>query len=185
MARKYSYDFKKYLVTVLENGIMSASELSRCCKIHKGVICNIYNRYKHSGESSLHHSFTRNEYSRDFKLNVLTYKASNNLSYEQTALYFNIPSASVIYDWNKFCSKFIGDNMSDKNILNIKKSKHSNSTDIKVTKSEYSEEVRQLKERISELEKELYYQSAETAYLKKLEALMQSKEQRVQHKKHK
>ncbi len=69
MARKYSYEFKKYLVTVLENGIMSASELSRRCKIHKGVICNIYNRYKHSGESSLHHSFTRNEYSRAFKLN--------------------------------------------------------------------------------------------------------------------
>ncbi len=44
MARKYSYEFKKYLVTVLENGIMSASELSRRCKIHKGVICNIYNR---------------------------------------------------------------------------------------------------------------------------------------------
>ncbi len=69
MARKYSYEFKKYLVTVIENGIMSASELSRRCKIHKGVICNIYNRYKHSGESSLHHSFTRNEYSRAFKLN--------------------------------------------------------------------------------------------------------------------
>ncbi len=86
MARKYSYEFKKYLVTVIENGIMSASELSRCCKIHKGVICNIYNRYKHSGESSLHHSFTRNEYSRAFKLNVLTYKASNNLSYEQIVI---------------------------------------------------------------------------------------------------
>ncbi len=114
MARKYSYEFKKYLVTVLENGIMSASELSRRCKIHKGVICNIYNRYKHSGESSLHHSFTRNEYSRDFKLNVLTYKASNNLSYEQTALHFNIPSASVIYDWHNFCCNYNGDNMSYK-----------------------------------------------------------------------
>lgn len=180
MARKYSYEFKKFIVTVLENGIMSASELSRRLKIHKGVICNIYNRYKHSGESSLHHSFRRNEYSRDFKLNVLTYKASNNLSYEQTALHFNIPSSSVIYDWHKFCCKFIGDNMSDNNIPNSKKSKRSNSTDIKVTKSEYSEEVRQLKERISELEKELYYKSAENAYLKKLEALMQEKQEKRQ-----
>ena len=120
MARKYSYEFKKYLVTILENGIMSVSELSRCCKIHKGVICNIYNRYKHSGESSLHHIFTRNEYSRDFKLNVLTYKVSNNLSYEQTALHFNIPSASVIYDWHNFCCNYNGDNMSYKSrIINI------------------------------------------------------------------
>ncbi len=69
MARKYSYEFKKYLVTILESGIMSASELSIHCKIHKGVICNIYNKYKHSGESSLYHTFIRNEYSRAFKLN--------------------------------------------------------------------------------------------------------------------
>ncbi|WP_242349420.1 hypothetical protein [Mucispirillum schaedleri] len=111
---------------------------------------------------------------------MLKYKLENNLTYEQTSLHFNIPSSSVIYDWNKFCSKFIGDNMSDNNIPNSKKSKRSNSTDIKVTKSEYSEEVRQLKERISELEKELYYKSAENAYLKKLEALMQEKQEKRQ-----
>ncbi len=68
MVRKYSYEFKKFVVTVLESGIMSASELSRHCKIHKGVICNIYNRYKHSGESSLHYTFTCNEYIRAFKV---------------------------------------------------------------------------------------------------------------------
>ena len=49
MERKYSYELKKYIVTVLENGIMSASELSRQLKIHKGVICRLYNKYKHQG----------------------------------------------------------------------------------------------------------------------------------------
>lgn len=68
--------------------------------------------------------------------------------------------------------------MSDKNILNSKKSNHSKSTDIKINQAGDSEEVRQLKERISELEQELYYQSALTAYLKKLEALMQEKRQK-------
>lgn len=70
--------------------------------------------------------------------------------------------------------------MSDKNIPNSKKSNHSKSIDIKINKAEYSEEVRQLKERISELEKELYYKSAENAYLKKLEALMQEKQEKRQ-----
>ncbi|SIW07566.1 transposase [Mucispirillum schaedleri ASF457] len=153
MARKYSYEFKKYLVTVLENGIMSVSELSRCCKIHKGVICNIYNRYKHSGESRLHHIFTRNEYSRAFKLNVLTYKASNNLSYEQTALHFNIPSASVIYDWHNFCCNYNGDNMSYKSPNN----KHLHFVKDINNQAEVCEEYKSMKARIAELEKELYY----------------------------
>ncbi|MDE7316010.1 MAG: hypothetical protein K2N11_09995 [Mucispirillum sp.] len=47
---------------------------------------------------------------------------------------------------------------------NSKRTKHSKVIDIKINKVEASEEVRQLKERISELENELYYQSALTAY---------------------
>lgn len=178
MVRKYSYEFKKFVVKVLESGIMSACELSRRLKIHKGVICRMYNKYKSLGDEGIKYTYTRKKYTIEFKIKVLKYKLENNLTYEQTALHFNIPSSTVIYDWNKFCSKFIGDNMSDKNILNSKKSKHSKSTDIKLNQAEDSEEVRQLKERISELEKELYYQSALTAYLKKLEALMQEKRQK-------
>ncbi len=48
MERKYSYEFKKFIVTVLEQRIMSACELSRQLEIHKGVICKLYNKYKHS-----------------------------------------------------------------------------------------------------------------------------------------
>lgn len=180
MVRKYSYEFKKFIVTVLESGIMSACELSRRLKIHKGVICRLYNKYKSLGDEGIKYTYTRKKYTIEFKIKVLKYKLENNLSYEQTALHFNTPSSTVIYDWNKFCSKFIGDNMSDKNIPNSKKSNHSKSIDIKINKSEYSEEVRQLKERISELEKELYYKSAENAYLKKLEALMQEKQEKRQ-----
>ena len=83
MVRKYSYEFKKYLVTLLESGLISANELARRHNIHKGVVCKIYNRYKQFGDESLQHTYTRNKYSREFKLNVLKYKAENNLSYEQ------------------------------------------------------------------------------------------------------
>ena len=45
MVRKYSYEFKKYLVTLLESGLISANELARRHNIHKGVVCKIYNRF--------------------------------------------------------------------------------------------------------------------------------------------
>ena len=37
MVRKYSYEFKKYLVTLLESGLISANELARRYNIHKEV----------------------------------------------------------------------------------------------------------------------------------------------------
>ena len=182
MVRKYSYEFKKYLVTLLESGLISANELARRHNIHKGVVCKIYNRYKQFGDESLQHTYTRNKYSREFKLNVLKYKAENNLSYEQTALHFNIPSVSAIHDWHKLCCEFREVNMVERNQTNIKAIKDT----IKlVNTSEESEEVKQLKARIAELEKELYYKSAENAYLKKLDALMQEKKQKAQEKKRK
>lgn len=188
MVRKYSYEFKKYLVTLLESGLISANELARRHNIHKGVVCKIYNRYKQFGDKSLQHTYTRNKYSREFKLNVLKYKAENNLSYEQTALHFNIPSVSAIHDWHKLCCEIMEVNMVERNQTN--KTNKKNIKAIKdtiklVNTSEESEEVKQLKERIAELEKELYYKSAENAYLKKLDALMQEKKQKAQEKKRK
>ena len=113
---------------------------------------------------------------------MLKYKAENNLSYEQTALHFNIPSVSAIHDWHKLCCEFREVNMVKRNQTNIKAIKDT----IKlVNTSEESEEVKQLKARIAELEKELYYKSAENAYLKKLDALMQEKKQKAQEKKRK
>lgn len=185
MVRKYSYEFKKYLVTLLESGLISASELAKRHNIHKGVVCKIYNRYKQFGDNSLQHTYTRNEYSREFKLNVLKYKAENNLSYEQTALHFNIPSVSAIHDWHKLCCEFMEVNMVERNQINKKNIKAIKDTINQVNTLEESEEIKQLKERIAELEKELYYKSAENAYLKKLDALMQEKNQKAQEKKRK
>lgn len=185
MVRKYSYEFKKYLVTVLESGLISASELARRHNIHKGVVCNIYNKYKQHGDEALKHTYTRNKYSREFKLNVLKYKAENNLSYEQTALHFNIPSLSAIHDWHKLCCEFREVDMIERNQADKKNIKAINNIKNPVITAEESEEVKQLKERIAELEKELYYKSAENAYLKKLDALMQEKKQKAQEKKRK
>ena len=154
MVRKYSYEFKKYLVTLLESGLISANELAR-------------------------------RHSREFKLNVLKYKAENNLSYEQTALHFNIPSVSAIHDWHKLCCEFREVNMVERNQTNKTNIKAIKDTIKLVNTSEESEEVKQLKARIAELEKELYYKSAENAYLKKLDALMQEKKQKAQEKKRK
>ena len=173
MVRKYSYELKKFIVTVLEIGLMSASELSRHLKIHKGVICKIYNRYKSLGDESLKYSYTRNNYPIDFKLKVLKYKSLNNLSYEETALHFNIPSPTAIYDWNNLCISLVGESMSSNKKASDKKVKAAKYIDSKEATLETSEEILHLKQRISELEKELYYKSAENAYLKKRRALMQ------------
>lgn len=189
MERKYSYELKKYIVTVLENGIMSASELSRQLKIHKGVICRLYNKYKHQGESSLHYSYTRNEYSSEFKLKVLKYKLDNNLSYDKTALYFNIPSGSAIYDWYKSSIKDKEEIMPIKKHSNSNKETNIKDKEFQAVNPEEQSELEYLRQRVSELETKLLYSSAEIAYLKKLDALMQEKQlkqqKKVQKKKHK
>ena len=189
MERKYSYELKKFIVTVLENGIMSASELSRQLKIHKGVICRLYNKYKHQGESSLHYSYTRNEYSSEFKLKVLKYKLDNNLSYDKTALYFNIPSGSAIYDWYKSSIKDKEEIMPIKKHSNSNKETNIKDKEFQAVNPEELSELEYLRQRVSELETKLLYSSAEIAYLKKLDALMQEKQlkqqKKVQRKKHK
>lgn len=105
MVRKYSYEFKKFIVTVLESGIMSACEISRRLKIHKGVICRMYNKYKSLGDNGIKYTYTRKKYTIEFKIKVLKYKLENNLSYEATALYFKIPSVSVMHAWYKQYNK--------------------------------------------------------------------------------
>lgn len=157
MVRNYSYELKKFIVTVLEIGLMSASELSRHLKIHKGVICKIYNRYKSLGDESLKYSYTRNNYPIDVKLKVLKYKSLNNLSYEETALHFNIPSPTSIYDWNNLCISLVGESMLSNKKASDKKVKTSKYIESKETTLETSDEILHLKQRISELEKELYF----------------------------
>lgn len=187
MVRKYSYEFKKYLVTLLSSGKVSACKLSIMYDIPKGVLCTIYNKYKKIGDESLKHIYTRNNYSREFKEKVLEYKSANNLSYEQTALQFNIPSCSVIYDWHKQYCKIQEFNMAEKKekISNPIRSKNNRKPTATPLISEDSEEVQLLKKRITELERELYITSAENAYLKKLDALMQEKKLKAEERRRK
>ena len=98
---------------------------------------------------------------------------------------FNIPSVSAIHDWHKLCCEIMEVNMVERNQTNKTNIKAIKDTIKLVNTSEESEEVKQLKARIAELEKELYYKSAENAYLKKLDALMQEKKQKAQEKKRK
>lgn len=167
MATKYSYELKKHLVSILEKKEMSATALSKKYNIHKGIICKLHNRYKVIGDAALQSTHTRNNYSSDFKLEVLRYRVENNLSYESTALHFNIPSVSVICDWNKSYEALLLDNdMAKKNKDNVNR-RLSN------------EEVQELEH----LRKVVKYQAAEIAYLKKLEALIQSRqEKKIKHK---
>lgn len=101
MVRKYSYDFKMYLVRAVRYDGRTILSLSKEHKIPRNTIYTILNKYRINGSSSLKHTYTRNDYSREFKLSVLYYKLTNNLTYEQTALHFDIPSPSVIHSWYK------------------------------------------------------------------------------------
>jgi transposase-like protein len=121
-------------------------------------------QYEHHGEDAFKKSYT--SYSAQFKLDVLTYMNDNGTSPNETAAIFNITSPALIRKWRILFEtqgidalklKKKGRPTMNKEIKNIKKS----------TPVEGS---------IESLQAEIERLRMENAYLKKLNALVQSKE---------
>lgn len=116
--------------------------------------------YEHHGEKSLTKRYT--PYNKTFKLNVLNYMIEHGTSLQDTAAIFNIPSPSTITVWKQL--------LKTKGYGALQSTKKGRPTMKKESKKIInSGSVEALEARIKELE-------MENDYLKKLNALVQSKE---------
>jgi len=120
--------------------------------------------YENSGINGL--MIENKTYSGDFKVYVVEYMRKNNLSLVQTAIHFSIPDHTRVRVWEKlYDEKGIQYLIKEHRGRRKMKSKKEN----KVSKSTTSNE--------KELLKKIEYLETENAYLKKLNALIQEKEE--------
>lgn len=169
--QKYTYEFKLRLVTIILEGKHSLTGLAK----EEGIMSSnlkfwikLYEAYGKQGLLGISQSnFTIKE-----KVRIIQDYQKSGLSLITTCVKYRISSSSVLLQWiNKFQNngfKGLEDNRGahfKKNKINTKMTKKSNIPGIKESMSE-----------VEKLKIELAYLRAENDYLKKLEALAQSKQ---------
>lgn len=164
--KKHEVDFRLTVVKKVITGKKSATDISRELGIHKSMVerwVSFYRRYGIEGILPI-----RNNYSGDFKLKVLAEMKNKSLSLNETCLRFKIPSLSTLINWIK-----IFDSQGAEGLKNIKIGRGTNMP--KKPKKPLTKEE-QLLEELADLR-------AENAYLKKLQALIQSETEKEKKRK--
>lgn len=126
----------------------------------KSEVMNWVKQFEHNGLEAFNKSYT--SYPVEFKLDVLNYMNTHGTSPNETAAMFNIPSPRIIRKWRIYFESRGIDALNPK-----KKGRPSMKEDKKSTPVEGSTEA---------LQAEIERLRMENAYLKKLNALVQSKE---------
>jgi transposase-like protein len=161
---KFTTEDKLSAVQRYLEGVGTYASIGASIGTSENIVRTWVMQYEHHGEDAFKKSYT--SYSAQFKLDVLTYMNDNGTSPNETAAIFNITSPALIRKWRILFEtqgidalklKKKGRPTMNKEIQNIKKS----------TPVEGS---------IESLQAEIERLRMENAYLKKLNALVQSKE---------
>lgn len=97
---KYSPEFKLNIVNEYLRGNLGYAALAKKYGIpHKKQIWTWVWKYKNNGNNGLEPQENQ-EYTGEFKLNVLNYMKTTGASYSQTAIHFGISETGTIANWN-------------------------------------------------------------------------------------
>lgn len=167
---KYSYEFKKKVVSAYLNGEGGYEYLSKKYDIsHHDIVRRWVKSYNKFGDKGLARSRQNNNYSFQFKLSVVELYLSSEVSYQELALSQGINNSSLITRWvNDF--RTVGPDA-----LRPKKKGRKKTLDIrelKNTSESYEEKPMDTStEHVKELEDENLKLRIENAYLKELRRL--------------
>lgn len=99
---KYTKEFKIKLVLEYLSGQFGGREMvAKKYDIPDGTLKNWIYKYNSGGFGNLSKKIKKDKFTSEFKLSVIQYRQINNLSYRETADYFNISNGSVICNWEK------------------------------------------------------------------------------------
>jgi transposase len=141
-------------------GIESQDIVAKSVGVSKAILQTWIRQYEHHGEASFKKSYTA--YTADYKLMVLNYIFEHGTSIREAAAIFNIPTHSLLSRWKKELEIKGVDGLKSK-----KKGRPSVKEEKKLPPVEGTVEA---------LQSEVEHLRMENAYLKKLNALVQSKE---------
>jgi len=165
---KHDTKFKLKIVRQLLAGPDGARRLAQRHGIAYSVVYRWANSYREHGEAGL--SVVPVRYDRAFRLKVLRHMWRKGLSYTQTAAVFGIAGLSTISRWERAYHAGDGGALAPRPGPRAPMAKPKKPP---FTPSSGPDEARPQKDLIRELE----YLRAENAYLKKLDALIQSKKE--------
>ncbi len=98
---KYSYDFKKRMVSEIINDGNSIRYIAKKYNIRKETVSKWVRAYKTRSDSGLHRNKTKKGYSYEFKMRAVARYLESDLTYTEVANEFNLSSRSIIYHWVK------------------------------------------------------------------------------------
>lgn len=151
---------KVLAVKLYLEGAESQDSIAKSIGVNKAILQTWIRQYEHHGELSFIKSYT--SYTADYKLKVLNYIAEHGTSLREAAAIFNIPTHSLLSSWKKELETKGVDALKP-----MKKGRLSMKEQKKPFPPEGSAEA---------LQAEIERLRMENAYLKKLNALVQSKE---------
>ena len=168
---KYSFQFKKKVVTADLNGKGSYRELARKYGIgRERQVCTWVNIYNKFGDDGLRRSRKQSKYSFEYKLHVVELYLSNEVSYQELALSQGIHNPALITRWvNDF--KIAGPDALRPKRKGRKKTLDSKNKVKTVVPSAETIQADTSVEHVKQLEDELLKLRIENAYLKELRRL--------------
>ena len=98
---KYDIKLKIKAIKEYEKNNISQSELSKKYKIPQTTISNWIKWYMDNGIEGVSKKVKNKSYTSNFKMFVLQYRKTNNLTFRETAVKFDISNASIIANWQK------------------------------------------------------------------------------------
>lgn len=173
---KYGFEFKIEVVKAYLNGEGGYKYLAN--KFNIPASCNIENwvtSYREFGEEGLLRKRKNRKYTLDFKLEVVEYYLTTEISYKDLAMKLGINNPALITSWvAKFREQGVDGLSKEKGRPPKMKPKEEKGKIVEKTDAKVGES-----ERIKELEKQVRYLQIENAYLKELRRLRLEETQRT------
>ena len=166
---KYSFEFKKQLVSEYLSGRIGGNSLARKYGVNRSQLWRWINAYKEFGDEGLKRSRKKEKYSFEKKLFVVELYLSSEISYQELALQEGINNPSMISNWvNRF--RIAGPDALRPRKKGRKKTLSKLDND-KKNKSVEESSVDTSAKHVKELEDELLKLRIENAFLKELRRL--------------
>lgn len=97
----YSTDFKYEVVRLVVEDNYSKAEIARRYGLHRRLVQRWVSSYLDEGIKGLESRSVKNQYSGEFKLEVVEDMRKNKLSLSETMTKYNIPSDSTLREWER------------------------------------------------------------------------------------
>jgi len=170
---KYILEFKLKLIQEIVETNRGPDYVGKKYGVSESIVRRWYKKHKQYGLEGLTHK--RKSYTGEFKESVLEYMKQNHLSLNETALYFKIPDVSTVMNWRNLAEK-----EGRSSLYEERRGRHTPMTPKKkkIDKPLDPNSIEALLEENEQLR-------MENAYLKKLRALVQQRQDQEAGKKSK